>query len=589
MTSEAQPQQWTVGRARENDVVVEATDVRDCHCVIRCRHGVWSVVPRQGTVGIETETADRIDWFDQSRTISPDESLWLVPDVRLPWPSESGAVAQLSIGRAGDNDIVLDDALISGKHALLIVGPQQTIVIRDLDSRNGLFIDSGLDRRVAAAMLLSTSQVFLGSLAVDVQDLLRRAGRAFDADRPRSVAPAARPPVAAATDSPAIPAPPEVSPPPLDTPPFDAAPAIAVAPSTPPRSPKPAWLPVAKTVLSTVLPGLLALAIWWMFLRPASAPDPAPPSTATSPAVAGTETVASAPAVASPSDAVEGEPSSATTAAIKPMRPDTDPRDSLYWILVRHRDSGDQFRLGTGVAVASDRVLTTASIISSIEEMRADGYVDPSVVQVATGQPRKSQAQHISDEFQKRSQVAAQLVAEYDRLLQQLESESDNAAELRETIDKQAKLVNVAMAATAAVDVGWLQVDPLPDFLTIDPTHTYRPSQRVSSLSAGFDIHDPFWDAVAAPDIQQLAYQVQSVGASLRGIPDALKLRAVASGEKNHHLIGSPLIHDNRLIGMIVFQDHPAGQFEAISGPVLELTQESPTTTPPAFNSPARQ
>lgn len=45
---------------------------------------------------------------------------------------------QVTIGRGADNDIVLDDPMVSGHHAILVVGDgSRALLLQDLNSTNG--------------------------------------------------------------------------------------------------------------------------------------------------------------------------------------------------------------------------------------------------------------------------------------------------------------------------------------------------------------------------------------------------------------------------------------------------------------------
>ncbi|MBI3776128.1 MAG: FHA domain-containing protein [Gammaproteobacteria bacterium] len=49
---------------------------------------------------------------------------------------------QVTIGRSADNDIVLDDPLVSGHHALVVAGDgSRALLLQDLNSTNGTRIN----------------------------------------------------------------------------------------------------------------------------------------------------------------------------------------------------------------------------------------------------------------------------------------------------------------------------------------------------------------------------------------------------------------------------------------------------------------
>jgi ABC-type multidrug transport system ATPase subunit/pSer/pThr/pTyr-binding forkhead associated (FHA) protein len=77
-------------------------------------------------------------------------------------PHHIAAGRRLSIGREQDNDVVLDDALVSRRHAELdLGGPNRPAVLRDLGSFNGTFVNG---HRVAGSVELAVgSEVIVGN------------------------------------------------------------------------------------------------------------------------------------------------------------------------------------------------------------------------------------------------------------------------------------------------------------------------------------------------------------------------------------------------------------------------------------------
>ena len=81
----------------------------------------------------------------------------------------------LSIGRNPDNDIVIDNPAVSGRHAR-IESVASNLVIRDMDSTNGVFVNK---QRVATHVLHHGDVVLIGKheLAFDVFDIMGGASR----------------------------------------------------------------------------------------------------------------------------------------------------------------------------------------------------------------------------------------------------------------------------------------------------------------------------------------------------------------------------------------------------------------------------
>jgi len=78
------------------------------------------------------------------------------------------AKPQVSIGRNDDNDIVLDDPLVSGHHTLIIVGDgSRALLLQDLNSTNGTRIN-GQD--VRNAPLKHGDAIHIGRCVLRVHD-----------------------------------------------------------------------------------------------------------------------------------------------------------------------------------------------------------------------------------------------------------------------------------------------------------------------------------------------------------------------------------------------------------------------------------
>ena len=73
------------------------------------------------------------------------------------------------VGRCPTADIVIDDPSISRRHCQFLINPHGSLVVRDLDSRNGLYLD---EQPVTKAVVRpgSTVRVGLLTLRVDLTD-----------------------------------------------------------------------------------------------------------------------------------------------------------------------------------------------------------------------------------------------------------------------------------------------------------------------------------------------------------------------------------------------------------------------------------
>src|SRR5436305_1889310 len=68
---------------------------------------------------------------------------------------------RLSIGRGSDNDIYLDDPMVSRNHAEVVRQPDGSYQVRDLGSRRGTFLGS---RRIEQAALRDGDELLIGPI-----------------------------------------------------------------------------------------------------------------------------------------------------------------------------------------------------------------------------------------------------------------------------------------------------------------------------------------------------------------------------------------------------------------------------------------
>jgi pSer/pThr/pTyr-binding forkhead associated (FHA) protein len=89
--------------------------------------------------------------------------------------------AELAVGRAVDNDIVLDDPSLSRKHARLYRRGPGELEVEDLGSSNGTFVN---ERKVGRGMVEPGDLLRFGELAFRVDGDVQRAARHAGADIP---------------------------------------------------------------------------------------------------------------------------------------------------------------------------------------------------------------------------------------------------------------------------------------------------------------------------------------------------------------------------------------------------------------------
>lgn len=161
---------WTVGAASDCDVVVAHPHVSGHHCRIT-RDSQQLVIEdlnsTNGTFvnGVAVRGRMRINFGDR---------VTLGQSVTMPWPQGANPAQRtppvIKIGRAADNDIVLNNDVVSSYHARLMF-EQGRYILEDLSSTNGTSIGSP-ERRITRAPLSAHETVYFGSLAVPATRLI---------------------------------------------------------------------------------------------------------------------------------------------------------------------------------------------------------------------------------------------------------------------------------------------------------------------------------------------------------------------------------------------------------------------------------
>lgn len=146
-----------IGRADESDVRVDDGRVSRRHLEARREGASWRITDLESSNGtfqdgrrvgavevegaVELSLADRVDGVRLRFASGAAESATVIPA-----PTEERV---LRIGRARDNDIVLDDAKVSRYHAELVVRGDGPSEIRDCGSVNGILVDGRRTERAA--------------------------------------------------------------------------------------------------------------------------------------------------------------------------------------------------------------------------------------------------------------------------------------------------------------------------------------------------------------------------------------------------------------------------------------------------------
>ncbi|QDV32585.1 FHA domain-containing protein [Tautonia plasticadhaerens] len=177
---------WIIGADPGCDLVVDRPTVSGRHCRLERIGGGYRVEDLGSTNG--TFVNGRL--INRLTPVSMPDAITLGLGVPMPWPvdeREDDARSVIRIGRDPDNDVVLDEAVVSGRHARILLGGRGA-VIEDLGSSNGTSLNAP-GRRIDRAPLSASDVVYFGSLAVPAARLLSSGpppiGEPGGADRPR--------------------------------------------------------------------------------------------------------------------------------------------------------------------------------------------------------------------------------------------------------------------------------------------------------------------------------------------------------------------------------------------------------------------
>ncbi|WP_330341730.1 FHA domain-containing protein [Streptomyces sp. NBC_00557] len=157
---------YHVGRDPSSDIVLDDARVSWHHAVLRCDRDRWTLKDQHSTNGTYAD-GHRIDeWGVHPGSVirfgnPTDGPRAVLTDAPPPAPGRPSAVSQplltgtfrrpssvrplpvrsVRIGRAADNDLVVDDLIVSRRHAELRAHPDGTYEIVDLGSHNGTYLN----------------------------------------------------------------------------------------------------------------------------------------------------------------------------------------------------------------------------------------------------------------------------------------------------------------------------------------------------------------------------------------------------------------------------------------------------------------
>lgn len=160
---------WIIGADAACDIAVASASVSWNHCRLRRLADGYEIEDLGSTNGTYVN-GQRISGPTR---VSRVDSVMLGHTVALPWPAEvssqivtpAGATV-IHVGREPDNDVVLDNPEVSGRHARVLVTPGASEgVVEDLGSKNGTAVGIR-ENAVARAVFTVKDTLLFGPVAV---------------------------------------------------------------------------------------------------------------------------------------------------------------------------------------------------------------------------------------------------------------------------------------------------------------------------------------------------------------------------------------------------------------------------------------
>lgn len=337
---------WIIGSATDCDLVVKRESVSARHCQLTWMAPVFVLEDLRSSNG---------SFVNGQRIASPtvvtrSDDITLGPQILMPWPDSQMADIQetISIGREPDNDVMLDESVVSGHHAQLTVEQGRTY-LQDAGSSNGTAIGPPF-RSIQRAEISLRDTIYLGSFAIPAGELLEKARQSRKRNRPRGQ-----------SDS--------------SSNKFRSAPNTSVAQAS---DDTPRVYQTSRLALGSLAVLLAVLCLAMVFSREETTPEPQA-SSATENRISETpptpqKQITSAP-VSAPVPVANNQSSKADSAASAtlPLSPDRvkQNREAVLWVGIRVREptgtGSALFPLATAFAVRPNVLVTTGWIASELE------------------------------------------------------------------------------------------------------------------------------------------------------------------------------------------------------------------------------
>lgn len=534
---------WIIGSDPGCDIFVNDPSVAGRHCKLHRKSDRWFVTALDGSVGIQRQETgdDQYDWTNKTTPVLVQQRVMLTDSKSLPWPIPGDGQRAYTVGRAVDCDIVVDGTGISGRHAILVPEGLNSAVLHDFASTNGVFIDASRRCRVTSVALSTCEAIYFGSQSIQSKTLLTKMRQAISTDEERARS-KTRP---SRTQE-------------VTQPPRRQETGRRISAST-------------KTLAGVVAPTLvLAIMMIWYFGDSSTqrvAIESLPKLATTLSETNTARTSLDDANLRASQRSVENVTSSSEPSG-PPNPRETDvpfqPADSLYWIVMQHRETEAWFRLATVVAVRTHVAVTAGTAIDSIRVLKEEGYQSPSLVRITTGERLPIKESSRTPFYDSRMIRQNQIAQDHNELVKLIESkitESENteSADLKVSLARSEQLLQIAKQAASAVDLGWLTTSKPLVPVDLDRNIQFRPGMRLTLLRGDLSREDPFFEMSRSHSVSEDETRIHGRFPESEGLPGVLSVRLRDfENLKSQTLFGLPLMRDGRLAAIVVSETSPA-------------------------------
>ncbi len=168
--NQTKPSRWVIGSRPDCDIIVDQPTVSGRHCQIQFEDGQWQVKDLDSTNGTWVDGVR----IEAVRDLDRGTPIRLGQTVYLDWEQVPSTEPEVTIGRSKENDVTLEHASVSGRHARLRCTPDG-LVLEDLGSTNGTFVGTpNWNDRIEKQPVSLSDRVRFGDEEASVDKLVRQ-------------------------------------------------------------------------------------------------------------------------------------------------------------------------------------------------------------------------------------------------------------------------------------------------------------------------------------------------------------------------------------------------------------------------------